>query len=346
MDHLHEVQLTSEPEPTTEHLPPKRGALRVMLRLVLLGLLLLLLAGALLYSWVQTANQPPEGFPVGEPIEISPGMNVREITELLAERGVVRSNTLLYYLVVLFHDPSTIKASTYYFDQPLTATAVATRLTEGDFTADLIRFTHIEGERVTQLAKRAELALPAFDAATFVAAAEPHEGKLYPDTYFVPASFTADDLRTLMLDTFSEKIAPYESAISTHPLDLDEILVLASIIEREANSPESKRLVSSVLQNRLEIGMALQADASIEYVLDKPLAELTPADLEIDTPYNTYLYPGLPPTPIGNPGLEAILAVLEPAESDYFYYITDDTGVFHYAKTYNEHLRNIERYLR
>lgn len=107
---------------------------------------------------------------------------------------------------------------------------------------------------------------------------------------------------------------------------MEEILALASIIEREANSPDSMKLVSSVLQNRLEIGMALQADASIEYVLDKPLKELTPEDLKIDSPYNTYLYTGLPPTPIGNPGLDAIMAVLQPAESEYFYYITDEEG--------------------
>ena len=96
----------------------------------------------------------------------------------------------------------------------------------------------------------------------------------------------------------------------------------------------------------MSIGMALQADASIEYVLDKPLSELTSEDLKIDSPYNTYLYTGLPPTPIGNPGLQAIMAVLEPTESDYFYYITDEDGVFHYAQTFNQHKSNIAKYLR
>jgi UPF0755 protein len=81
-------------------------------------------------------------------------------------------------------------------------------------------------------------------------------------------------------------------------------------------------------------------------VLDKPLADLVPEDLKVDSPYNTYTNTGLPPTPIGNPGRDAMMAVLEPTESDYFYYITDEDGEFHYSKTYQEHLRNIERYLR
>ena len=111
-----------------------------------------------------------------------------------------------------------------------------------------------------------------------------------------------------------------------------EIITLASILEREANSAESMRMISGILQNRLEINMPLQVDASIEYDLDKPLHELTPTDLkERDTPYNTYLYSGLPPTPIGNPGQTAIEATLNPTESDYLFYVTDDESNFHYA---------------
>jgi UPF0755 protein len=121
---------------------------------------------------------------------------------------------------------------------------------------------------------------------------------------------------------------------------------LASIIEREANSPESMKMVSGILQNRLTIDMPLQADASIEYILDKPLNALLPEDLKIDSPYNTYLNRGLPPTPIGNPGLTAIEAVLEPTLSKYLFYITDETGEFHYAEDFDQHRANIQRYLR
>ena len=178
--------------------------------------------------------------------------------------------------------------------------------------------------------------------------AEKHEGRLYPDTYLVPKTFTDIELLDLMLKTFDEKVTvPYQKEIAQDKLSLDEIIILASILEREANDEESMKMVSGILRNRLDIKMPLQADASIEYVLDKKLSELSPADLkEIDSPYNTYLNLGLPPTAIGNPGLKAILAALRPAQTDYLYYLTDKEGNFHYAKTYAEHLKNINRYLR
>lgn len=308
-----------------------------------LFILLLLFLG---FSYIQSQLQPPADFPINQQITISPGMKARDITQYLADQHVVASDMVLYYVLVTMYDTTNIKASTYLFDQPLTTVEVAERLTQGDFDTDLVRFTHFEGERATTLAKRAAEILPNFDATDFLVLAEPHEGKLFPDTYFFPPTFTASDLADLLLVTYEENVSPLRPAIEQHPLTESEVLVLASIIEREANTPESMKIVSGILQNRLAIGMPLQADASIEYILDKPLAELTPDDLDIDSPYNTYLNTNLPPTPIGNPGLDSIKAVLEPTESDYFYYITDDEGEFHYAKTYREHLINIERYLR
>ena len=319
---------------------------RLFFRLLIAFPILILITIILVFLGIKNLNQPPTEFPTGQIISIEKGTSVREITALLEESRVVKSKDLLYYSLILFHEPTSLKASNYRFDEPMTTVEVAARLTEGDFETDLISFTHFEGERASSIAKRAGLNLPDFDPIRFITNAEPNEGKLFPDTYFIPPTFTDSDLLKLMLDTFYKKTRTYLPEIDAHPLSLDEVIVLASIIEREANDIESMKLVSSVLQNRLEIGMALQADASIEYVLDKPLAELTPEDLDIDSPYNTYLYSGLPPTPIGNPGIDSIDAVLRPTPSDYFYYITDDTGIFHFSETYNKHLINIETYLR
>ena len=314
------------------------------LTLVLCALLLITLGG--LYFWANSLNEAPKDFPINVPITITQGTGVKDITETLEEQKVIRSNSLLYYTLIFFYEPTDIKASTYVFDQPLSTTEVAKRLTKGDFATDLIRFTHIEGERASQLAKRAEEVLPNFNAKNFLDKAEPQEGRLFPDTYFIPADFTHDELLELLLKTFAEKTASLQTLIEQQELTMDEILILASIIEREANTPESMKLVAGVLQNRLKTGMPLQADASIEYILEKPLSDLTPEDLEIESPYNTYLHTGLPPTPIGNPGLNAITAVLEPTLSEYYYYITDDEGEFYFAETYDRHLMNIERYLR
>lgn len=284
--------------------------------------------------------QTPVSFTVEE------GMGARSTATMLADAEITRSGAFLYMLLVTLFEPTNIKASTYVLDEPLTAVALAQTLVTGDFNNDLIRFTHIEGQTAEQIAATADITLTDFDRQAFLSQALPLEGRLFPDTYFIPVTFTADELVDLLEDSYHEAVEPLQASIEDSFLTEEQVLILASILEREANTPESKRLVSSVLQNRIEIGMPLQADASIEYILDKPLSELTPADLEIDSPYNTYLNPGLPPTPIGNPGLTAIEAVLSPAESPYLFYITGDDGVFYYAETYDEHLENINLYLR
>jgi UPF0755 protein len=299
-----------------------------------------------LFIMILSFTETPKTFPVNVPITIPEGSTAKEVTELFAQEGYVKSSLALYLNLMWWHDPSAIKASTYIFSTPLTPRQIAEEITRGHYAHDLLKLTLIEGERATAIAERAEAVLPQFDKAVFLELAIPAEGKLFPDTYFLPASFTAEDLFALLTTTYGDKIAPWQDAISAHRLTEDEILVLASVIEREANTPESMKMVSGILQNRLTIDMPLQADASIEYVLDKPLEELTPEDLKIDSPYNTYLNLGLPPTPIGNPGIDAIVAVLEPTPSEYYYYITSLDGTFYYAKNFDEHRQNIARYLR
>ncbi len=295
---------------------------------------------------VYILNRPPKNFPLNQQITIDSGVGAKRVSDLLKDKGFIKSNFLLYYILLIFNDPSNIKASTYVFEEPQTTTQIARKLMNGDFSNDLVKLTHPEGERVEQLAKRTKELLPDFNADIFIDKAKKFEGRLFPDTYFIPPSYSEQELIDLMLETFKDKITPLLADIEKSYLTLDKIIILASIIEREADSRESKRMVSAILQNRLKANMPLQADASIEYILDKPLSELTPEDLKIDSPYNTYLNLGLPPTAIGNPGLETIEAVLYPAETDYMFYLTDGNGDFYYAKTYKEHKANIEKYLK
>lgn len=327
-------------EPELNDAPAKKSS--IFMKLFLLGFALFL-AGLFV---IHLFNQPPSNFTNPTSVTIESGETAKVITQKLQEANVVRSKHLLYFALTLLHDPTAIKASVFVFDEPLTTLEIAKRLVTGDFDSDLVKFTHFEGERATHISSRAGAVLANFDETEFLALAVPLEGKLYPDTYFIPADFTAQQLVDLMVKTFTEQTAPLQEKISQSNLTQEEVLILASILEREANSPESMRIVSGILQGRMDVGMPLQADASVEYILDKPLKELTAEDLKVDSPYNTYLNLGLPPTPIGNPGIDAIQAVLEPTPSDYVYYITDDEGVFHYAKTYDEHLDNIELYLR
>lgn len=329
------------PPPVQEPaLPPRR---RGRMFLCLLAVVVLL---ALATLFLYQLSRPPVTFPVDTAITIDEGSSIRDTVRSLHEAGFVRSAFLLYVVLITQYEPRDIKASTYVFSEPLTVFAVAERLVRGDYSANLIRFVHLEGESNRRLAERATELLDEFDPIKFAALTEGREGQLFPDTYLIPRTFTTEELVGLLTDTYEQKLRPLRTTIAAHPLSEDEVITLASILEREANTPESKKMVSGILQNRLRIGMALQADASIEYVLDKPLSELTPEDLDIESPYNTYLNPGLPPTPIGNPGLDAIRAVLEPTPSPYLFYITGNDGNFYYAETYEEHRANIARYLR
>ncbi len=309
-------------------------------------IIVLLIPSLIIYIYISSQLKPPTNFPLNTPLEITPGMSVKAITKKLADAGVVQSDILLYLTIALYHDATDIKASTYIFDKPLDTKGIAAALTKGDFMSSLLSFTHIEGESVEDTANRAAKVLTDFNSAEFIQNALPYEGKLFPDTYLIPKDFTAAQLQAKMLDTYEEKIAPLRAFIATTNLTEYQVITLASIIEREANSPESMGYVAGILQNRLKKGMYLQVDASIEYILHKTLAELTPEDLKIDSPYNTYTNPGLPPTPIGNPGLTAINAVINPTPSPYLFYITGSDGTFHYARTFEEHKLNIARYLR
>jgi UPF0755 protein len=320
--------------------PPKK---RRLFWWLFVCLILLIISSYYTYTYLKT---PPADFPVNTPITIELGTSLREVVAIAKESGIVRSKWLLYAKLMYRHSDTPVMASTYIFEQPLALEALATRLTEGDHDSTLIKLTIPEGSSVKDIIAIASETLNDFDAATFLDLSAGQEGYLFPETYHIPATYTATELYTLLNDTFSEQVQTLEPGLSDHPLTLTEIVILASIIEREANTEESMKIVSGILQERLRLGIALQVDASMEYVLDKPLSELTADDLKQESAYNTYLNAGLPPTPISNPGLDSIKAVLNPTPTDYLFYITGTDGEFYYARDFEEHKQNITRYLR
>lgn len=321
----------------------KKSIYRRLVTILMLFLGLTLLVTYIILTKLAAA---PDNFPLGTTVTVLPGSGVRDIALTMREAGVVQSEMMLYFAIVLYHDPTTLKAGAYKFEEIMDVYSIAETLIKGDFNADLISFTHREGESVEDVAFRAAETLLNFDAAVFMALATSYEGKLFPETYRIPTTFTEQELFDKMRALYEETLTPLRTKIAESGLTEAEVIILASIIEREANSPESMQMVAGILRNRLNEDMYLQVDASIEYALHKTLAELTPEDLKIDSPYNTYTNPGLPPTPIGNPGLTSIIAVLEPTSSEYFFYITDEDGDFHYARTFDEHKVNIARFLR
>lgn len=298
----------------------------------------------LLYSWNQSTTFETQI------VTIEPGTTVSAMAAQLAEAGIVESPLLLEMILRFGVDASNVQAGSYRFISPINTPEVAQQLVSGELYHELKRLTFIEGMRAQEYAITAAQQLPLVEVAEFKTATVGMEGTLFPETYFVPDDFTTDQLVTLMQQTHLETLDSLLTNASTS-LSREEIVIIASIVEREANTPESMALVAGVFMNRLAIGMPLQADASIEYVIDTPLGELAPGQLaaelrELDSPYNTYINTGLPPTPIGNPGAVALAAVITPTESDFFYYITGNDGEFYYAETYDQHLVNIDRHLR
>lgn len=305
--------------------------------------LVFLIAG---FAYIAFLNQAPKNFPIEAPLLIGEGNSARDIIWTLAEEDYVRSASWLYLVLSFNFGAENIKAGKYNIESPLTTYEIAKLITASAPPSETVALTFPEGYTVSEFGAIAEKTLSNFKGSVFTDLAKENEGKLFPDTYAVPKTYTESDLVELMLENYEVKISPLRPQIEVNRLTEEEIINLASIVEREANTRESMRLVAGILSTRLDLGMPLQADASMEYILDKDLQELTATDLEIDTPYNTYLYKGLPPTPIGNPGLNSILAVINPEPSDYLFYLTDENGDFHFAKSFEEHKTNIARYLR
>lgn len=176
------------------------------------------------------------------------------------------------------------------------------------------------------------------------------EGVYFPDTYLIPVKEGGLDIANRMINNFNEKFAPYYDTAAEKNIQWTTALKIASLIQREAGGKEDMGVISGVIWNRLDKNMNLQIDATVQYAKGKTDGEwwshVSPSDLKIESVYNDYLNKGLPPTPICNPGIDAINAALNPAETECLFYLHDGNRQIHCAKTYEEHLENVKEYLR
>lgn len=234
-----------------------------------------------------------------------------------------------------------LTAGRYEITKPITLLNLLRIFDSGSNQADQLSTTVPEGfsnQKIYQALDEIDEDLPRFDLEVFKDLTQDSEGYLFPDTYFLDSSTTADDLYQRMRSRFDEKIATLENEVSY------EDLILASIVEREVPTSEDRALVADLLLRRIEIGMRLQVDASLDYYLDKASDELTVTDLETDNPYNTYTRYGLPPTPIANPGLESIRAAINPEPNTYLFYLSDNDGITRFAEDFDGHVANRRLY--
>ena len=279
---------------------------------------------------------------------INQGETVDSIARRREKEGLIRYKSAFRIQVRLMQLEKKIQFGDFRLSKSLSALQIAQELTHGTVDEWV---TLIEGLRVEEIAAILSKDFPISET-EFIEKARPSEGYLFPDTYLIPKGADADFVLTLLKDTFLAKTAQLRSVIEERGDDFNEILILASLVERETQSYKDKKLVAGILYNRLEEGMPLQIDATVQYALGYSLEEkswwrknLTLDDLELTSFYNTYSHNVLPPAPICNPGMETIEAVVNYTPSDYFYYITDKQGNMRYAKTLEEHNRNVEKYL-
>ncbi len=299
-------------------------------------------------------------------VSIQPGDSTADIAQKLAAAGVIKNPEAFRLLARLSGVEARLVAGDYELRSTMRPSEILARLAGGQSVR--IRVTVPEGWRLREIgAALEERGLGAWpDLLTAARGPYPYpfltdrppgatvEGFLFPDTYFFPPSTTPRQALTLMLENFDRKVLQAGLPASPHGLSLYQVVVLASIVEREARVPDERPLIAGVFLNRLRLGMPLQADPTVQYALAPddvrlPVVglwrrDLSRADLGIDSPYNTYRRPGLPPTPICNPGLAAIQAVLQPAVTDYLYFVARPDGSHAFARTLEEHNQNVRRY--
>lgn len=275
------------------------------------------------------------------------GEGVKSIAARLASDGLIRSPTGFYLLVKIMGIERSLQAGDYRLNAGMDAGTIAKEMTHG--TLD-VWVTTLEGWRAEEVATKLskDLDIPESE---FLKVAR--EGYMFPDTYLFPKDATVGAVARLFLSTFEAKVDETLRADAKKTgLTFDEVLTLASVVEREGRTAEDRPMIAGILLNRLKADWPLQADATLQYALGYQVREKTwwkkelfDDDKKVKSPYNTYLHPGLPPGPIANPGIVSIKAVIYPKTSDYWYYLHDPQGGVHYSRTLEEHNRNSEKYL-
>lgn len=270
----------------------------------------------------------PVDFPIGTIFRIEQGKGLRSVSLKLKNEHIIRSRLAFEAFVIIFGREKNVIGADYYFENKLSVYEVARRISKGERRIAPIVVTIPEGFNTVQIADAFVFKLVNFNKDNFLLEAKGLEGKLFPDTYFFLTTDTETDVIKSMSVNFEKKISSLRSLIiglnKTTGRTEEDIIIMASIIEGEAKGESDGGFISGILWKRLSLGMPLQVDVAPE----------------------TYKTKGLPKSPVNNPGLKAIKAAIYPINSSYLYYLHDKNGNIHYAKSFDEHRRNILKYLK
>jgi len=310
------------------------------------------------YSLIEPINEID---PIDIMVEIEPGMSGRAIANLLEEEGVIKSATI-FYLLLRLQNLNNLQAGYYRFSTSNSSLEIIDKLRRGD--EENFNVTIPEGFTLAEILNRFEgLIIPEYekellrekinleisklDLEKNLESVEadpeliyPAEGIIVPTTYNFPMSYQEENIAVSLINYFKNNRLPFlKEAAAESEYSAYEILIIASLIEKEGKIEEEKKTIASVIYNRLAEGMALQLDATVQYALIERRDKVLYSDLKVDSPYNTYQMNKLPPTPIASPGDPALKAAVNPAETDYFFYFAKEDGSHVFTKTYEEHLR-------
>ncbi len=266
---------------------------------------------------------------------IEPGEGLQKIASKLEIEGFIRGDVFFNIYVYLRGEESKLKAGDYLLSSSMSIKEIADKLIRGD--SEGLKITIIEGWRIKDIAQYLD-DLNICSKDEFLKAAEGSEGYLFPDTYYITSTMSASDLISLMRTNFNKKVdESLRTEIEGRGKTLSETVIMASIIEKEVRTFEDKKIVSGILWKRVKVGMPLQSCATIAYITGKKTTKISIEETQIDSPYNTYKYAGLPVGPICNPSLESIEAAVYPQESPYWYYLSAPEGETIFSRTLQEH---------
>ncbi len=327
---------------------------RFLLNIFTLGLLFFLIVSFHLTQEVM----PAAGYGEEELVVVIPqGASSAEVAEILQEEGLVRNQLAFRLYTNYMGYAPRLQAGKYQLSPGMTLKEIVDKLAQGEVMVDYVRVTIPEGLHKEQVAQRLEN-YDVTTAESFLGCAREEsfdfwflqereidnslEGYLFPDTYQIKIEWEDKEIIELLLKRFDEVFNDsFQERVEELGLTVHEVVTLASIIEREARVKEEQPLISAVFHRRLEKDILLQSCATVQYALGEVKPVLTYQDLEVESPYNTYINYGLPPGPIASPGKEALEASLYPADTEYLYFVLkgDGSGEHYFSKTLEEHLK-------
>jgi len=288
---------------------------------------------------------------------VEKGWGDDQIAVKLKEAGLIRSPKFFQFYVISTLRHTSLQAGEYNLSPKESTYEIAKKMAQGDIVRDKVIILegwdinhigkYLESKEICTKEDFFELTKKDYSEDFDFLADKPKvvtlEGYLFPDTYEISKSETCEDILYAMLNNFGKKItSDLREEISRQGESIYNIVTMASLIEKEVRTLQDKEIVSGILWKRLEIGMPLQVDATLIYITGR--TSVLPGDKKIDSPYNTYMYYGLPAGPISNPGLNSITAVIYPRQTNYLFYLSDGTTIF--SKTLAEHNAAIEKYLK